>query len=90
MCVWGGGFGGGGGFGLWGQGGCELIIEVFLKIQKKLGRGGGVGSGGDQVGVRADLNEELKFLRKFYQKENSGGGGVVGACSGWGVRMNMN
>ena len=31
-----------------GQGGCERRIEVFVKIQKKLGVGGrGVGSGGD-------------------------------------------
>ena len=45
--------GGGGGLGLGGgggQGGCESRIEVFLKIQKK------------KLGVRVDVNEELKFL----------------------------
>ena len=61
----GGGFGGGGW--VWGgQGGCEQRIEVFAKIQKKLGGGVGGGSGwGGGVelgGVRVDVNEELKFL----------------------------
>ena len=28
-----------------GQGGCERRIEVFVKIQKKIGGGGGVGRG---------------------------------------------
>ena len=58
-----------------GQSGCELRIEVFVKIQKKKnwgggGRGGGgegVGGGGGGMGgvgggVRVDVNEELKFL----------------------------
>ena len=49
---------GGGGVGFGGQGGCERRIEVFVKIQKKLGGGQGVGLGG----VRVDVNEELKFL----------------------------
>ena len=56
-----------------GQGGCERRIEVFVKIPKKFG-GGGVGGGwggrggGDRwgggvgLGVRVDVNEELKFL----------------------------
>ena len=62
----GGGGSGGGGRGR-GQGGCERRIEVFVKIKKKnfLGgvgsRGGGVG-GGVGLGVRVDVNEELKFL----------------------------
>ena len=63
--------GGGGrwgvGVGLGGQSGCELRIEVFVKIQKKknffffffFGGGGGGGVGG---GVRVDVKEELKFL----------------------------
>ena len=52
------GRGGGGGVGLGGQVGCERRIEVFVKIQKKMGsRGEGSGSG-----VRMDVNEELKFL----------------------------
>ena len=38
----GGGGGSGGGSGWWGvQGGCERRIEVFVKIKKKLGGGGG-------------------------------------------------
>ena len=63
-----GGGGGGGGVGLGGQSGCERIIEVFVKIQKKnffFGGGGGRGvSGRGRVGggVRVDVNEELKFL----------------------------
>ena len=61
--IWGGGGGGGGsvggvGVGLGGQSGCELRIEVFVKIQKKkIWGGGGVGGG-----VRVDVNDELKFL----------------------------
>ena len=67
----GGGVGGGVGFGLVGQSGCERRIEVFVKIQKKIffggggrgGGGGGVGGGwGVGGGVRVDVNEELKFL----------------------------
>ena len=43
-----------------GQSGCERRIEIFLKIQKNWGGGGGRwGVGG---GVRVDVNEELKFL----------------------------
>ena len=56
--------GGGGGLG-WGggggQGGCELRIEVFWKIQKK-NWGGWVHGGGPGWGVRMDVNKELKFL----------------------------
>ena len=48
--------GGGGGSGR-GQGGCELRIEGFVKIQQKKLGGGGVGGR-----VRVDVNEELKFL----------------------------
>ena len=44
-----------------GQGGCGRRIEVFVKIQKKLG-GRGVGLGCLVGGVRVDVNEELKFL----------------------------
>ena len=51
------------GVGLWvgfgGQGGCERRIEVFVKIQKKMGGGGVLGIG---LVVRVDENEELKFL----------------------------
>ena len=39
-----------------GKGGCERRTEVFVKIQKKV-QGGGV-----RLGVRVDVNEELKFF----------------------------
>ena len=42
---------------------------------------GGVGSG---LGVRVDVNEELKFLGKF-TKKNSGGGGSGGGQVGVGL-----
>ena len=35
-----------------GQGGCERRIEVIVKIQKKVGGGGGSGPIGDGVGSR--------------------------------------
>ena len=66
--IWGGG---GGGYG--GQVGCERRIEVFVKIQKKRLWG---------VGVRVDVNEELKFLGKLKKKNWGGGGG--------GVRVDVN
>ena len=58
--------------------------------------GGGVGLGGR--GVRVDVNEELKFLRKFKKKKNFffffGGGGGSGGGFGWwgggGVRVDVN
>ena len=41
----------------------ELRIEVFVKIQKKIWGGGGVGSGGGSGwGVRVDVSREVKFL----------------------------
>ena len=66
-----------------------------MKIQKKnwgggirgggdLGRGGGGGGSGWSGGIRVDVNEELKFLRKFKKKNfffwGGGGRGVR-----WGV-----
>ena len=61
------------GVGLGGQSGCERRIEVFVKIQKKdffwgggvgvsVGGGGLWGGRGRVLGVRVDVNEELKFL----------------------------
>ena len=85
-------FGGGAGvFGLGGgQDGCKRRIEVFVKIHKN---GGGVGSGGGGYrvgGVRVDVNEELKFLRKFKKKMGGSGlGGGVGFGLG-GVRVDVN
>ena len=43
-----------------GQGGCERRIEVFVKIQKKIGGGGRVGGVGLVGGVvRVDVNPML-------------------------------
>ena len=39
----------------------QELIEVFVKIKKKIGGGGG-GVRGSGWGVRVDVNEELKFL----------------------------
>ena len=55
--MWGVGSGGIG----WGQGGCERRIEVFVKIQKTWGGGGGW-VGGRVEGVRVDMNEQLFFV----------------------------
>ena len=43
--------------------------------------------GGGRVGggVRVDVNEELKFSRKFAKKKSRGGGGGGSGCSGWGA-----
>ena len=69
-----GGLGRGGGSGLGGQGGCERRIEVFVKIPKKKWGGGSGGMGrGVGLGVRVDVNEELKFLGKFTKKKIRGG-----------------
>ena len=60
-----------GGSGLGGQDGCEQRIKVFVKIQKNiffffLGGGGSSRGGGGWVGVglgvRVDVNREVKFL----------------------------
>ena len=82
---------GGGGVGLGGQGGCERRIQVFWKIHKQKFRGGGgVGLGGQVgregwvgVGVRVDVNEEVKFLGKFTKKNRGGGSSWGGGGSGW-------
>ena len=67
-----------------GQGRCEGRSEVFVKIQKI---GVGVGSGGGPVwGVRVDVNEEFKSLRKLKKNRGSDRGvrwGQVGGGSGW-------
>ena len=78
------GVGGWGGQVLGGQGGCERRIEVFVKIQKKIGGGGGVQEGVGFGGLRLDVNEELKFLGKFKKKFEGGGGGWRGPGGGGG------
>ena len=52
------------GVGLEGQGRCEQRSEVFVKIQKNIGGSGwGCQDGCERgVGVRVDVNSELKFL----------------------------
>ena len=57
--VWGGG----------GQGGCERRIEVFVKIKKKIGGGGGLGGGPGRCERRIKV-----FVKN--QKKKLGGGGV--------------
>ena len=52
--------GGGGGGG--GQGRCERRSEAFVKIQKKNFFLGGGGGGGVGLGVRVDVNGEVKLL----------------------------
>ena len=49
--------GGGVGVGLGGQSGCELRIEVFVKIQKKIFFWGGGGGGGGRWGGRVGGSE---------------------------------
>ena len=79
--------GGGGGLGRGGGGGevqgvYERKIEVFVKIKKKkvfLG-----GWGGLVLGVRVDVNEELKFFFMKIQKKNWGGGKSGGGRVGFG------
>ena len=47
------------------QGGCEWRSEAFVKIQKKIFWGGGVGGsgqGGSGWGVRVDGNGEVKLV----------------------------
>ena len=72
------------GIGFGGQGGCERRIDVFVKIQKKMGgrggSGGGVGLGG-QGGCERRIEVYVKIQRKKI-------GGVRG--SGWGVRVDVN
>ena len=50
-----------------------------MKIKKKIFFffWGGGGGGGVGLGVRVDVNEELKFLGKFTKKNWGGGEGVV-------------
>ena len=64
-----------------GQGGCGRRSEVFVKIQKKIGGGGGWGDRGGGGwgdrgrgrvgwGARVDVIEELKFFYEYSKKKN--------------------
>ena len=65
-----------------GQGRCERRSEVFVKIQNKWGRGVWGSGWGSGWGVRVDVNEKLKFLRKFNKQKFRGGGGGGGSGEG--------
>ena len=60
-----------------GQGGCERRIEVFVKIQKKIG--GGVGLGG-----QGGCERRIGVFVKIKKKKNWGGVGGVGSGVGLG------
>ena len=73
-----------------GQGGCELRIEVFVKIQKKIiifFLGGGAGWGG---GGQGGCERRIKVFVKIQEKNLGGGGvGLVGGGGG-GVWVDVN
>ena len=76
---------GGGGSGLECQGGGERRIEDLVDIFFFFW--GGVRSGGRvRGGVRVDVNDLLKFLKKIKKKNSGrgqGGGGGLGVGAGW-------
>ena len=77
---------GGEGLGWGGQGGCDLRIEYFVKIQKKIWGGGGGwsgGGGGLGWGCQGGCDLRIEFFVKI-QKKNWGGGGGSGGGGGGG------
>ena len=82
---------GSGGVGLGVQGGCERIIEVFVKIQKKIGEGGGRGGlgGGVGFGGQGGCDRRIEVFGKIHKKIG-GGGGRFGWGFGLGVREDVN
>ena len=73
-----------------GQGGCERRIEVFVKIQKKMGGGSGVRSGGGgRVGGQGGCERRIEVFGKIHKKSGGGvgkGGQVrVGLVGGSGM-----
>ena len=76
-----------GGSGWGGQGGCEWIIEAFVKIQKKNwgGDGGGGGFGlGCQLGCEQRSKVFVKIQKKKFEGGGMGRGGGVRSGVGWG------
>ena len=80
----GSGRGGGRGSGWGDQGRCEQRSKVFVKIEKKIMEGVGLGGGGVRFwGARVDVDAPNRCL---YIKESTGGGGGGGASwggAGW-------
>ena len=74
------------GLGGGGQGGCDRRIEVFRKIQKKIGEGGrGVGGGGfGLVGGQGEFERKIEVFVKLNLFFFGGGGSGGGGGAGWG------
>ena len=87
-----------------GQNRCERRIEVFVKIQKKMGGGSGGGrvGGGGRVwgggGGQGGCERRIEVFGKIHKKKIRGGGSVAEGvrCGGgvglvgWGVRVDVN
>ena len=71
--------GGSGGSG--GHDGCERRIEVFVKIQKQIGGGGGPGVG---LGGQGGCERRIEVFVKIQKKIGGGGRGGSGERSGLG------
>ena len=74
-----------------GQGRCERRSQVFVKIQKKWGRGSGSGWGG-QDGCERRIENFVKIKKKNERGGGrvGGGGRRVGGGGGGGVRVDAN
>ena len=69
-----------------GQGGCELRIEVFVKIQTKI-----FGGSGGLVGGEGGCDRRIEVFGKIHTKKSVGEGRFGGGRdSGWGVRVDVN
>ena len=66
-----------------GQGGCERRIEVFVKIQKKIG-GGGVRGGRVGGGGQDGCERRIEVFVKVPKKNGGGGSGGRGSDLGGG------
>ena len=73
-----------------GQGGCERRIEVFLKIQKKIGGRGARGGRGRVWGGQGGCDRRIEVFWENSHKKIGGGGSVQGGGIGLGVRMDVN